>query len=126
MRRLVLAASILALVVAVVGVGVYTMPVSLHTHPGGCFLTGLQGVLHGDRWSEPHVWIDASDDRPDWNHVEVIFPDGYSARFIPTLELLDPVGNVVAREGESLQLVGAEGRRDGQWVWNACGPSPTN
>jgi hypothetical protein len=96
------------LVVAVIAITAvviaYTWPVSLRTLPPGmgCALGSLEGTIHGDRWAEPHVWVDV-DGRA---REEIIWPAGYSARFMPSLLLLDADGTVVAREGDRVSLDG--------------------
>ena len=38
--------------------------------------------------------------RPDGTRTELVWPVGFSARFRPTLEILDDAGAVIAREGD--------------------------
>ena len=55
----------------------------------------------------------------DFRHVEVDWPDGYSALSVGgRLSLVDPGGHVVAEIGNPVRLRGAE-VRPGTWV--ACG-----
>ncbi len=61
-----------------------------------CAGVGLDAVLHGA----------PNDPRVAWlinnlgTRIDVIWPVGYRARFAPTLEVLDPAGDVVLREGD--------------------------
>lgn len=44
--------------------------------------------------------------------LELVWPEGYSARFVPTLEVLDDAGKVIARDGDRITggcLLGDEG-----------------
>jgi hypothetical protein len=61
-----------------------------------CAGIGLSAVLHGDP-HEPHVaWLVNS----LGTRIDVTWPAGYRARFVPTLEVLDAAGAVVLREGD--------------------------
>jgi len=51
--------------------------------------------LHGSSTDQRLVWMTV----PDGSRQELAWPLGYSARFIPKLELLDETGSVVGREG---------------------------
>jgi hypothetical protein len=98
------------------GLVAYTWPVSLRTHPDtiGCALMSLDGTIHGDRWASPPVWVDGDPEA----HVEIVWSAGYSARFTPNLQLIDEHGNVVAREGDRLRLIG---RSSNPTLWVTCG-----
>ncbi len=65
---------------------------------GGCAVgVGLDAILHGSR-DEPRVtW---AIDRFSGTRVDIVWPAGYSARFLPDLQVLDGTGAVVAREGD--------------------------
>jgi len=74
-----------------------TLPADPRWRGGGCLGTGTDAVLHGS----------PSDPRVTWAtiprtgvRVDVVWPVGYSARFVPALELLDEQGHVVGREGD--------------------------
>jgi hypothetical protein len=60
---------------------------------------GTDVVIH-DSASDPRLtWVTAPGrDR----RFEIVWPMGYSARFVPSLEVLDATGAVVAREGDHL------------------------
>jgi hypothetical protein len=51
--------------------------------------------LHGDPASNPPVWVTWTS--PD--HIPIVWPDGFYATFGPSLEIREPNGAVVAREG---------------------------
>ena len=69
-----------------------------------CAGIGLDAILTGSP-SDPQVaWLIVDGRRRD-----VLFPDGYGARFAPNLEIVDPAGHVVARAGD---------RIDGPCVWS--------
>src|SRR5947207_12504713 len=54
-------------------------------------------MLKGDP-KDPHVtWTEGFG-----NRGEIVWPPGYRARFAPTLEVLDAVGNVVYRAGDRI------------------------
>lgn len=62
----------------------------------GCAGIGLTAVLHGDA-ADPHVaWLvnDLG------TRIDVMWPEGYRARFAPNLEVLDGNGVVVIRAGD--------------------------
>lgn len=63
-----------------------------------CAGVGLIGAtLRGDP-SDPSVaWLDGGGHRQD-----VVWPEGYRARFTPDLEILDASGTVVLRDGASI------------------------
>jgi hypothetical protein len=62
-------------------------------------------TLDGDPAATPAVWgIDAGGLRFD-----IRWPAGFTARFTPTLEVLDPAGNVVARGGQTVGDAGGSG-----------------
>jgi hypothetical protein len=62
-------------------------------------------TLEGDPASTPAVWgIDAGGLRFD-----IRWPAGFTARFTPSLEVLDPTGSVVARGGQTVRDAGGSG-----------------
>lgn len=65
---------------------------------GGCGIgVGLDAILHGAP-SDPRVaW---ATDRSSGARIDLLWPNGYSARFLAGLEILDSTGAVVAREGD--------------------------
>lgn len=77
--------------------------------PGGalsaCGLVGFDdSVLHGSPSAADAVWVEAV--AHPGVKIAVRWPAGFRARFSPELELLDPAGAVVAREGDVLTNLG--------------------
>jgi len=68
----------------------------------------MVGVLRGgaDNGGKYFVWVESGGTR-----THVVWPSGFVARLDP-LEVADPDGNVVAHEGDLIQLVGAAGSAD--------------
>jgi hypothetical protein len=59
------------------------------------------GRLEGDAGATPFsTWLVAADGRP----VYVMWPRGFTARFEPSLELIDSRNEVIARRGEIIDL----------------------
>lgn len=58
----------------------------------------VDAVLRGGANDPKTVWLVSGGSK----RFELVWPPGYRARFNPTLEVLDPVGNVVARDGEQV------------------------
>lgn len=74
-------------------------------HPGSRrMMAGLTGVLTGGQsvGGRYCIWIAASHDGA---RVPVVWPAGYTARFHP-LELLNEVGEIVARGGDEIAVSG--------------------
>lgn len=65
--------------------------------PRVCLGLGGGGTLHGDPRDERVAWGEGFG-----NRGELVWPPGYVARVDPDLEVLDPSGNVVFREGDTL------------------------
>ena len=91
-------------------------PTALATGPdivGGeevvCMAALAEGILHGDSRDPRLAWLV----NPDGLRVEVQWPRGFTARFNPELELVASNGEVVAREGDDLDLGGGFGAGDG-------------
>jgi hypothetical protein len=86
---------------------------ALHTvdvsDPGyACAGVGLvDATLHGSPTDPRVAWIDLH----GFGQRAALFPTGYSARFDPSLEVLDTSGNVKFREGDKID--GACGASDG-------------
>ncbi len=65
--------------------------------PQACAGVGTEAVLAGSA-SDPRVaWLVSSGTR-----VDVVFPSGFSARFNPSLEVLNAAGAVVGRAGDRI------------------------
>jgi len=62
-----------------------------------CLWVGLDATLRGDPDDPDVAWLAYPGGR-----VEVVWPPGYRARFAPRLEILDPRGRVVLREGQRI------------------------
>lgn len=65
--------------------------------PGPCAGVGLDAILHGDPSDPGLTWIV---DRGSGLRTEALWPAGFSARFDPSLEVLDASGRVVHHEGD--------------------------
>ncbi len=75
-----------------------------------CGGVGLDAILHGDPSDPGLTWIV---DRRSGLRTEVLWPTGFSARFDPSLEVLDASGRVVHHEGELIGggcVTGVEGQ----------------
>jgi hypothetical protein len=70
--------------------------------------------LHGEVSSTPAAWVTS----PSGQHLSVVWPNGYVARFAPQLQIIDGSGHVVAQEGDTLDLTGGE--VDPRFDWFAC------
>jgi hypothetical protein len=75
------------------------LPTLPRWEPGAsCIGLGFDGELRGSR-SDPRItWAVGSDGL----RYELVWPRGYTARFVPGLEVLDEQGAVIARDGSSL------------------------
>jgi hypothetical protein len=74
-----------------------------------CQAALAQGVLHGDPNDPRLAWLI----NPDGLRTELQWPRGFTARFNPQLELVASNGEVVAREGDDLDLGGGFSAPDG-------------
>jgi hypothetical protein len=74
------------------------------------------GPEHGDC-----LWLETASGR----RVDVIFPDGWDARFHP-LELVDATGRVVARDGDLLRVTGEIGPGGGESACTSGPPFPAS
>jgi hypothetical protein len=67
-----------------------------------CDTAGFMGTLAGDVNDPWYAWlVSGSGDR-----VDVKWPAGFTARFDPELQIVDPTGATIARTGETIQLGG--------------------
>jgi hypothetical protein len=81
-------------------------------------------VLHGSQTAADKVWLEAVDPFVSVGVAAVRWPAGFRARFAPTLELLDSIGVVVAREGDLLTTIGGTHEPDGRFaIWEFDGHS---
>lgn len=62
-----------------------------------CAGRAVPAVLRGDAADATVAWIEGY-----WSHerIDVVWPTGFTGRFDPDLEILDPSGRVVLREGD--------------------------
>jgi hypothetical protein len=75
---------------------VTTMPLkSVPNPPQACAGVGLNGVIRGNATDPLIAWIEGGGQR-----LEALWPEGYKAAFTPRLEVLDPGGRVVLRDGD--------------------------
>jgi hypothetical protein len=82
--------------------GQYALPTFQATVDGvpvACAGVGYLGevTIHGSTGDPALTWIKFE---PEGRRENLLSPDGYQARFAPALEVLDPSGRVVAREGD--------------------------
>lgn len=108
-RRLA-AISVVALIVAACASPSPSVPVSPSAPPAlalptvGSFLGACAGIglvdatLNGDPADPRIAWLD----RRGYSRKDIVFPPGFTARFAPSLEVLDAAGNVVARAGDRI------------------------
>ncbi|HEX7950893.1 MAG TPA: hypothetical protein VF494_11135 [Candidatus Limnocylindrales bacterium] len=87
---------------------------------GGCRGVMLNGTLRGDPADPRVAWLVQSGQR-----VDVVFPAGYTARFSPTIEILDATGRVVARDNDMIGGACSRGTEPPLVLWWPPGPSPT-
>lgn len=103
-----------------------SLPTAGERWSGGCDNTGNGGTLRGDRldpkvtWLEPN--LDSSSNPPERQYL--VWPPGLAARFTPELEIVDPVGQVVMRDGDRVAATCDDGLLVAD-IWGAtvsCGP----
>lgn len=98
-RPLALAGAVALLVVAC-GPETLTLPTEERTAEQlGCAGIGLDATLSGDPNDPRLAWlVQAGTQR----RVDVVWPAGYRARFVPAIEVLDAGGNVVMTAGDQV------------------------
>ena len=64
----------------------------------GCRGVGLDATIRGDPADPRIVWLVTDRGR----EIDVVWPPGWAARFTPSLEVLDPAGNVRYHEGDAV------------------------
>jgi hypothetical protein len=84
-------------VLALVGRPSLPLPTFAAASTGACRLARREGALQGSPWDERVAWVGTS---------AVRWPFGFTARFVPDLELVSPNGAVIAREGDAMLLTG--------------------
>jgi hypothetical protein len=68
-----------------------------------CYPTYLEDAFLAGDVDDPSVaWVVSAEGQ----RVNVLWPEGYAARFVPDVELIGPIGQLVARSGELLTLGG--------------------
>jgi hypothetical protein len=97
---------------------------SLPTLPPGpaptCAGVGLtEATVRGDRMLANPVWFEVATEGQARRSLPTVWPFGYTARFVPNLEVVDPTGDVIAREGTVLKELGVcVGQGDEVLVWS--------
>lgn len=76
-----------------------SLPVDARWTGHGCRGVGTDVVIHGSAQDPWVTWAMSSETNQRTN---IIWPVGYSARFVPALVILEETGKVVAREGDHL------------------------
>ena len=75
--------------------GLYALPAIDTSGWDACAGVGVVDAHLSGRPDDPRVvWLDGN-----FGRKEVVFPQGFSGRLTPALEILDPSGRVIAREG---------------------------
>ena len=104
-RRALVLAVFAALSLIAPGCSAASGPVALQTYTHSvatCELLPVRGVLVADlSWG---LALMGTDEAGNSHQYGVVWPYGYSARRDQTILLLDPAGNVVAREGDKVVL----------------------
>ena len=62
-----------------------------------CIGHGLSAVVRGDAEDPDLAWLE---DYETGERLNVVWPNGFSARFTPGLEVLDPSGQIVLQDGD--------------------------
>lgn len=79
--------------------GVYALPTVDTSGWDACAGIGVvDAQLRGDPVDSRVAWLSSS-----FGRKELVFPVGFTARFMPDLEVLDRAGVVVAREGDAIE-----------------------
>jgi len=63
-----------------------------------CAGISLNATLAGDPSDPRLAWLV----QPGGKRIDVVWPPGFTARFVPTLEILDAAGTVVFRAGDPI------------------------
>jgi hypothetical protein len=73
-----------------------------------------EATVRGNPTLASPVWFEVAS-----RNIPTVWPFGYTARFVPDLEVVDSAGNVIAREGTVLTDVGVcVGQDEGVLVWS--------
>jgi hypothetical protein len=103
-----------------------SLPTAGDRWSGGCGNIGNGGTLRGDRLDPKVTWLEPNPS-PSSNPPKrqyLVWPPGLAARFAPELEIVDPVGQVVMRDGDRVAATCDDGLLAAD-IWGAavsCGP----
>lgn len=75
-----------------------TYPLTTTEFGNACRSIGLEGTVVGSPYDQRYAWL-VSD---NGFRVELVWPIGYRARFVPELEVLDQSGGVEWRQGDKV------------------------
>ena len=104
--RLQVAAPLLALAVLLLGCAGDIRPIPTNERGAGGFDALIFGRLVADPlYDGGCLWLETEN-----GPLSIVWPYGYSARFGPTVEVLDETGAVVARAGEEVRFGGGIGQ----------------
>jgi hypothetical protein len=67
-----------------------------------CAGVGLNAMVHGDPTDPKVAWLINRNGGSEKARIEVAWPPGFRARFVPRLEVLDDTGRVRLREGDHI------------------------
>jgi hypothetical protein len=71
------------------------IPLPLAAFPNACRGIGIDGTLHGDAADPRVAWLVV-----DGTRNELVWPPGYTARFDPSLTVVDSDGRPVFQDGD--------------------------
>jgi hypothetical protein len=94
-----------------------------------CAGVGMAAILKGDPADPRVAWLEHFPSGPP--RIEIIWPAGFTARFAPDLEILDPMGHVAIRGGDFVDGACVTGEQDVIKLYPSflalrleCGPMP--
>jgi hypothetical protein len=100
------------------GAVLFALPVdsALAHGPGAtqvpCAGIAVDALLHGGLTDPGVTWLDDA----ALGHLDLVWPPGYTARFVPSLEVLDAAGKVVFRGGQHITGVCTTGTNNLYWI----------